>query len=1000
MKRLLLLTALALAPLCLVRAGTTPLYENFGTVTNVPQIDAVAFANYGTFDVFSVLPYDTQNTLFYTNRGAMNAIPGFRFDYVNNAGIRSMASNFVNFGGSSILAGSGAFITGLPVTSFFFGGSLENPSLITSATNIVNHGLLSVGSAGILRLTGRDLDLSRGGLEIQPFGSGLAGFCFFGGSPLLTPTNFIPDAGVYDNYWGGFTQQVFNISGWFTLQDPNTGISSITAPQHRVIRPFINGSPPSCYFTNFTTLGLFGANSYVWFDQVTPTNWIYQTVFVVNNDPRVAYDVRFYPSTTITNPYQTVVVGLTADLTNVVSGQNEPNTVYLIDTLASETNQTFLTNLVSQAQTPCPTMLPSNFVLSRSQPCEFVLGAPANSTIFDTIFYEPGTTISITNGTDVTNITIMSASTIATNLYSAYSASVSNILIRVPPVPGASVTNLPGRVEVTADSLDLSRTRIRGEGSISIDTKHLVGSDAAAVDSENLLFSLASTNGNLRVQDLAKTTVERFYGDTFAWSAIWTNQLLVIVDVVTNGTSSGAVTNTIEVGYHALIFGGDMQTQKGVQVRKLHTSSTNVVVNDTMVVVDSLLVDADRFTLNGSITTSAAGGAESWNAGTAPHLQYFTNNGTMSIANRAWFGNDRPEPYRGFVNNGTLNAITVSIRADEVQNSGQVTTSAGITLNAAVGKLDGGTLDAGNDLLIGGADIKFRGHTARAGNAIFLDVSNSLTDSGGTSANIFVGRRGFNLVSKPQFGDLLGSSFSSTAPMFENSVHTWAAEDRGATAQGFTNNAAIGRLVLNVEFDGLLTFSGTGTSNGLYVDRIELTGNVKTAFDANDLGSVLSIDPNLVVSFADANVAVEQLDGQLGGRLRWVRDFAGPNSSVDVLLLNGQTIKVNRALRNSLTIDSDGDGVANGLDFYPFDAAVWASLSLSSSASSPVPLLSWNSAPLAVYTLEYTTNLGAPDWQPLKTVTNLVLTNGIMSILDSNVPAGDLQRFYRVRLGP
>ena len=58
--------------------GAIPLYENFGTLTDVPQIDAISFANYGTFSVSTVLPYDFQDTLNFTNMAEMSGSPGFR----------------------------------------------------------------------------------------------------------------------------------------------------------------------------------------------------------------------------------------------------------------------------------------------------------------------------------------------------------------------------------------------------------------------------------------------------------------------------------------------------------------------------------------------------------------------------------------------------------------------------------------------------------------------------------------------------------------------------------------------------------------------------------------------------------------------------------------------------------------------------------------------------------------------------------------------------------
>jgi len=50
--------------------------------------------------------------------------------------------------------------------------------------------------------------------------------------------------------------------------------------------------------------------------------------------------------------------------------------------------------------------------------------------------------------------------------------------------------------------------------------------------------------------------------------------------------------------------------------------------------------------------------------------------------------------------------------------------------------------------------------------------------------------------------------------------------------------------------------------------------------------------------------------------------------------------------------------------------------------------------------LEYTTNLSPLNWQPLGTYTNVAATNGVIRILDTNIPAAESQRFYRARFGP
>src|SRR5437667_4586996 len=122
MKRILLALALVLGLRTLVSAQTVPLYENFGSViyryddlnNTPPQIDALAFANYGSFvitnllnlsqlgfSISPVIPYEPNNTLNFTNRGTMRSLFGFRFDHATLSG-RGQASNFINANGAVI----------------------------------------------------------------------------------------------------------------------------------------------------------------------------------------------------------------------------------------------------------------------------------------------------------------------------------------------------------------------------------------------------------------------------------------------------------------------------------------------------------------------------------------------------------------------------------------------------------------------------------------------------------------------------------------------------------------------------------------------------------------------------------------------------------------------------------------------------------------------------------------------------------------------------------
>ncbi|MBC8002245.1 MAG: hypothetical protein H7X97_06625, partial [Opitutaceae bacterium] len=88
---------------------------------------------------------------------------------------------------------------------------------------------------------------------------------------------------------------------------------------------------------------------------------------------------------------------------------------------------------------------------------------------------------------------------------------------------------------------------------------------------------------------------------------------------------------------------------------------------------------------------------------------------------------------------------------------------------------------------------------------------------------------------------------------------------------------------------------------------------------ATNYQALLSIPTNFTIYFAGSNLKAEQLDGALGGRLRWVNSFAGPYSGVTATNLAGDVFQVNRQLAQSTTIDSDGDGIPNASDPFPWE---------------------------------------------------------------------------------
>ena len=110
-------------------------------------------------------------------------------------------------------------------------------------------------------------------------------------------------------------------------------------------------------------------------------------------------------------------------------------------------------------------------------------------------------------------------------------------------------------MQIYADSLDMTRTRLRGQGEVTINTRHLVGSSNAIVDCPNLAFNLASTNNNLVFANLANTEVKRLEGDLYLYSLVWQNQETLYSEnwnITTNLDTNGVVTSldaTLLAGY-------------------------------------------------------------------------------------------------------------------------------------------------------------------------------------------------------------------------------------------------------------------------------------------------------------------------------------------------------------------------------------------------------------------------------------------------------------------
>ena len=985
MRRLLLTVACAVLEIVSSRAADA-IYHNIATVAcdNAPQIDAQVFVNDGSFCALPItgslfganpgIPYTTQNTLWFTNNGLLQSGPGFWLDYVTADGIHHPAAAIVNSAG------------GASGPANIFGSEF----LFLSATNLINKGLLEIGGSGLMQLSGNSLDLARGGLLVDPVNGG--GACvpesIFFTPPEWTPTNFFPISGlVFDEYWG--EGAVTNLASDQIVQQRGASLV-VQSPGHVVTNRFGAGA---------VVVGPIASPSvFVRTNALSPTNLIVQAVFVGSSllglDTNIQTQVKwinneFPENVPANNGFRTAVVELKSVFKNTVTGQPITYGLYILDQLPTSTNLTSITN-----RTTGVTQRPMAYYVDVYPPCSFLTAAVSTNAPF---------TPSLIYNSSFSN-RVVSAN------YAGYEAFLNTV------APGGVLpTNTPGRIEITASNLDLTRTRIRGESIVTIKTPHLEGSSGLLVDAPNVNYNIGSTNGLLSVSgnDLAIPQIQRFGGLVTMWSGFWTNQSGMVVTNIgpdpndPSMTVTNLATNVVEAAVHVLIVNaGGITTTAQVLLNDFSVNSSNSVLNDTIEVGGAFSALGGGLTVNGSLTLDTS----NWGS-TNANLKSLTNNGTITVPDVMELGNTA-RPYAAVVNNtgGAISSFAITINSDYFQDSGTMTAGGFLDLNTRSGKLEGGALTAGNNLSISAQDLKLLGYRQSSA-TFYLAVTNSLYDPGAGADNKLTCNNGFNLLIKPKSGDLLGTTLQAQAGQFQEMNNVWAAEDRGVSSAGYSNNVALGRLAVSAQDSSFVTFSGAGSNNAIYADFLELSGAAQT-----DVQSVLAIDTNLVIYFADANVPVDTIDGKFadslkpGGRLRWVRDFAGPNSSVDVLLANGQTSRMNRALRFSAAIDTDGDGVPNAYDCYPTDPTAWncsaggsatgAAVSVANGVVSRVVSVSWTGLPSGVWSAEYTTSLSQPNWKPLPTYTNITITNGVLAVQDTNVLSSDAERYYRLRFGP
>lgn len=959
-------------------AQTSPVYENRGSVSN-PMVDATTFLNRGLFDVSSFdQPYDTQNTRNYTNfAGAtISGSGGFRFEFVDGGtGTRGDASNFANLGSIAFTGGGG--FGGFSSGSGSLFSSYSSSWIVVNASNILNRGGLSVDSEGLIKLSGSNVSIARSGLRAgeDPFVPIREGNVF--------GDQYSNDAGVTDLYWGVGQNNVLDPAGpgpfnlaVLTGAQASSGAHEVLVRSGRTNRVSVS-APTGFALTN----------------QVSPTNLVVQVVFVNTNstDPQFKVDVKWgEPRIGDLPGAKMPIVRFTFEDIDTITTEPYTNYVYLLDSLGALTNGVLITNINRVDQRP------HNYVVTRVTPDEWETAGPTNAIYTPDLIVNPNL-----------------AAAQVTNSYAAYRAQIGTSTTTTPSFGGGGFfggsipelthpTNLPGRVEIDADRLDLSLTRFRTDGLLSVTAKELVGSAPYKLDSEAVSVNVGNPGSSLVVSNLIQPIVRRFNGVVTAWSGIWTNQTFVTGPDPNDPALQ--VTNTVDIRYHVLIVGHQFITRVPVQTYKFIAQAPHVVLRDAVSVVEDLQIDSPSVDVRAQLSTQSNPITES----SFPSLVNLTNRSSISTPAGLTLGS-ASRPVAQIVNGGVISGSILQITAGELVNGGEMESTVGdAVIQAQNVKFEtAGTLSSPANVWITADDLKAEGSQINAGyearnqtsgntnyfpGAIILNVATRLADTGVTASNVWTVYDGVQMASKPAQGDLLGTRLVSKVNRFAEAVHIWAGEDRGATAAGYVDNSALGTLVLDGRTFSLFTFrSGSTNPAALYVDSLVLTNY------AADPTAALNIEPGFTLYFAECNLPADSLDGAFDGRLRWVKDYAGALSSVPVRLSSGRQVLMNRSLVASSVIDSDGDGVANSLDSAPFEpAAIRVNVRMLSGTTPARAQISWAGTPGNRYRVEYSNRLDGSGWQTLTEYDPQNSAADVMSVTDTVTGTDEEPRFYRV----
>lgn len=1024
-------------------------YVNETFTTNSPHLNTISFENKSIFEAVSAVgePYYFYNNKYFTNSGTFRVYDTFDSrnyeTYENLLGEMDFdpipSEVFVNKQDALIESSAPSIVTG---------------GFNINAKKIINNGKISASTASIININGEDVDLNLGAIEIKSpttydyFGKNRSLFWGWWGGYQGRKGYYLGGGG--DGEFGGgvhlghygMTEGYWGIVVEGTLGNRLPGYAY---PLSGKAEAFMRHFPITEIETKYPIIGTY-SKPYGGFrfwdyllggDQFEPYVWearyligdnglhIIQVVCVRSDNDEVEFDVRMDPLGVSTIPNDNdeffyfggpvVQFNTTRGLTNVITGGEEVQSISIIDELPNvETIENFgVTNLFSVPMSNQE--VPDNFTFTRYLTAEFEDGYKADSVLDGFTFSYgqlPITYQQASVGVRITNIlSRLNANSVSTTYSKTLGGTNRNLEpflssdllidvangrsdLPVPDLKGVNPLDQPGRVKIKAKNLDLTNTRIRAEGSITLDIEHLIGSSNAVLDCQNLDLKVSSTNGLLVVENLAPESVDRFSGAIEASSAAWKSEYEL---------SIGDDTEQINTYYSFLLVDGQFSLTNSVHIHRAIFEAEEVVLEDKLSVLNKFgLGQTERLIINNMLKlgTGANTGQFFWDKTVAPNLKSIEINGILDVPENQKFGTDRSFPFDRWVNNGTNLAFNTYINSKLFENNGVMESAEFIDIKASNASLAGRTKSY-QGFKIEAENLRVRNQTNISVGPLSISAKNILTDGGAPGNSYLEAWEGISLKEKPKQGDLLGSKILVLATNFTERVIQWPSEDRGANVDGYLNNASVGYLVLsNAPVSKIILSGNDNENNAIYVDYLEFSNRDKDDLFKSDIQiskfDHIDISDNYTVYFAKSNLPEELLNGMYDGRLRWVKEYPGYYSSMPFYVTGlNKTIHVNRMFRQSTTIDTDGDGTANGFDITPFGRGLPDVLTSEITDKGKGRIrISWMGIPDSLYHIVYRNHVDS-EWQILRKYHHSKPSVEVVSFED-DLNASSGHRFYKV----